>query len=91
MPDKAVQRKFTLVAATDTQLLPTNPLRMYAMITNDGTDDVYLGFGTPAVMSAGHRLNHSGGFYEIIKLLNDWTGEIRAISAGTPKLLIVEW
>ena len=91
MPDKAVRLKITLVAATDTLLLRNNPRRMYALIVNDGTDDIYLGLGAPAEQNQGIRVNNGGGSYEIIKILNDWTGEIRAISAGTPALLIQEW
>lgn len=90
MPDKAVSLAPTLVAAADTPLLPKNINRVYALIVNDGTDDIYLGMGMPAVMNRGIRVNNGGGSYEITAM-NPWHGEIRAISAGTPTILITEW
>ncbi|GAH94972.1 unnamed protein product [marine sediment metagenome] len=90
MPNKAVDLAITLVAATERQLLPGNPARIYALIVNDGAEAVYLGMSAPAVQNRGIRLNQNGGSYEI-NAVNPWHGEIRAISAGTPAVLIVEW
>lgn len=90
MPDKAVGRAITLVAATDTQLMPKSPTRTYALIVNDGVADMYLGMGFSAALNYGIRVNNGGGSYEI-NLMNPWQGEVRAISTGTPKILVVEW
>ncbi|MBA7672586.1 hypothetical protein ES703_80768 [subsurface metagenome] len=58
---------------------------------NDGTEDIYLGMGIPAIVNRGIRVNNGGGSYEI-NLMNPWHGEIYAVAAsGTPLLLIVEW
>lgn len=90
MPNRAVDKAIPLVAATDTQLLPENPRRIYALMVNDGVADVYLGMSAPAILNRGIRLNANGGSYEI-NLFNPWHGEIRAISSGVPNVLVVEW
>lgn len=89
MPDKAVDLKLS-ITSTQREVLPANPARAYALLVNDGTDDIYLGMGIPAVLNRGIRVNNGGGSYEI-NLMNPWQGRIYAVSAGTPDLLIQEW
>lgn len=90
MPTKAVDLNL-LLSITQERVLSGNPLRTYALLVNDGTDDIYLGMGIPAVANRGIRLNNSGGSYEIT-LMNPWHGSIHAVAAaGTPALLIQEW
>jgi len=89
MPDKAIDLKLTL-SATQQRVLGKNPARVYALLVNDGADDIYLGMGISATANRGVRLNAGGGSYEI-NLINPWQGEIYAVSAGTPALLIQEW
>jgi len=90
MPNRALDIKKTLVAATSQQLLPENPLRTYALIQNVGATDVYLGMGIDAVQARGILLLANGGAYEITAI-NPWHGSIAAISAGTPGITVVEW
>ena len=90
MPIQAVDLAKTL-SVTQEQVLGSNPSRIYALLVNDGTEDIYLGMGIPAVANRGIRLNKTGGSYEI-NLMNPWQGEIYAVAgAGAPVLLIVEW
>lgn len=89
MPTKAVDLNL-LLSITQERVLSGNPLRTYALLVNDGTDDIYLGMGIPAVLNRGIRLNNGGGSYEI-NLMNPWHGSIHAVSSGTPDLLIQEW
>ena len=80
-----------VLSVTQERVLGDNPGRIYALLVNDGTDDIYLGMGIPAVANRGIRLNNGGGNFEI-NLTNPWTGEIYAVAAaGTPALLIQEW
>jgi len=90
MPTYAVDLKLTL-SATQQRILGKNLARVYALLINDGTDDIYLGMGIPATVNRGIRLNNGGGSYEI-NLTNPWQGEIYAVAAsGTPALLVQEW
>ena len=87
---QSVDLKITL-SVTQQRVLGDNPARTYALLENDGTDDIYLGMGIPAVANRGIRVNNGGGSYEI-NLTNPWYGEIYAVAvAGTPALLIQEW
>jgi len=90
MLDRAIDLKVTLVAATSTKLLASNPSRLYCLIVNDGVADAYLMLGTTAVENRGIRLNNGGGSFEI-NATNPWHGEIHAISEGTPAILITEY
>jgi len=90
MPVRAVDLAKTL-STTQEKILDKNPARVYALLVNDGTEDIYLGMGIPAIVNRGIRVNNGGGSYEI-NLMNPWHGEIYAVAAsGTPLLLIVEW
>ena len=90
MPYAAIELKLTL-SATQQRVLGDNIARVYALLVNDGTDDIYLGMGIPAIVNRGIRLNNGGGNYEI-NLTNPWHGEIYAVAAaGTPALLVQEW
>ncbi len=90
MVEKAVDLKLPL-STTQERVLGDNPQRLYSLLVNDGTDDIYLGMGIPAIANRGIRLNNGGGSYEI-NLTNPWHGSIHAVAAsGTPVLLIQEW
>ena len=90
MSKQAVDLKLTL-SVTQQRVLGDNPSRLYALLVNDGTDDIYLGMGISAIANRGIRINNGGGSFEI-NLTNPWTGEIYAVAAaGTPALLIQEW
>lgn len=90
MPDKAVNLKKVL-SVTQEMILGKNPRRVYALLALVGTDEVYLGFGEPAVADQGIPLLTNGANYEI-NLTNPWQGEIYAVAkAGTPTLLVTEW
>ena len=89
MPQLAVDLKLA-ITTTQQRVLAGNPARIYALLVNDGTDDIYLGMGVPAVLNRGIRVNNGGGSYEI-NLMNPWHGSIHAVSSGTPNLLIQEW
>ena len=90
MPDKSLDLALTL-STTQERVLGRNPARIYALLVNDGADNIYLGMGIPAVVNRGIRLNSGGGSFEI-NLTNPWQGEIYAVAAGgTPKILILEW
>jgi len=90
MPINAIDLKLTL-SVVQQSVLGANPLRRYALLVNDGGDDVYLGMGIPAVANRGIRINSGGGSYEI-SLMNPWYGEIYAVAiANAPTLLVTEW
>lgn len=90
MPISAVDLKLPL-STTQQRVLGSNPARAYALLVNDGTDDIYLGMGIPAVANRGIRLNNGGGSYEI-NATNPFHGDIYAVAtAGAPNLLIQEW
>ena len=89
MPINAVDLKLA-ITSTQQRVLGGNPNRIYALLVNDGADDIYLGMGIPAVLNRGIRVNNGGGSYEI-NLMNPWHGSIHAVSVGTPNLLIQEW
>lgn len=69
------------VGTTAVEVLSANTGRIYAVFTNDGSDDVYLNLGatTTSAVGMGIRLNAGGGSYEINDL-NLYTGEVSAIS-----------
>ena len=90
MPTKAVDLK-KACSGTQQKVLDKNPSRVYALLVNDGGEDIYLGMGIPAVINRGIRLCNGGGSYEI-NLTNPWHGEINAVgTAALPDLLITEW
>lgn len=74
-------------------LIAANALRKHVVITNDSNREFYLGFGfDPAIgPNVGHRLNRSGGIYEINNE-NMFRGEIRAIvaSGNTKRITAME-
>lgn len=78
------------ITATQQEVLGTNPQRIYALLVNDGTEDIYLGKGRPAVANRGIRLNASGGNYEI-NTTNPWHGSIHAVcGAGLTSSLMIQ-
>lgn len=90
MPTKAIDLKVAL-SATQKMIMDKNPARVYALIVNPSAEQVFLGFGIPAIVDRGIALLTAGSSYEI-NLTNQWHGSIHAVSkAGTPNLLITEW
>ena len=78
------------VAAATVTVLADNPARLYACITNLGTQWVYLHLGTPAVLGEGIPLAPNGlGTYEITNE-SLYTGQIDAISNAIGSTLAVE-
>lgn len=57
---QTVDLRLTL-SVTQQRVLGDNPGRRYALLVNDGTDDIYLGMGIPAVANRGIRVNNGGG------------------------------
>ena len=80
------------MSAVSATVLAANAARRYALIQNDGSADVYIFLGTPAVAHTGIRLNAGGGSYEISSANgNLYAGIITGITAaGTPTLLVTE-
>lgn len=90
MPENAVDLKIAL-STTQKEVLGKNPRRIYALIVNPSAEEIFLGFGIPAVVDRGIPLLSAGSSYEI-NLTNPWHGSIHAVSkAGIPNLLITEW
>ena len=58
-------------------------------IVNDGTNSIYLSFGSPAVTASGIRLNANGGSASDFSGL--YQGAIYAISAGANNVTAQEW
>jgi len=81
------------VGATSTLVLPTKASRVFARLTNDSNEVIYLMLGETARMNQGMRLNPAGttrDFWEI-NSTNLYNGAIYAICAsGNKNLLILE-
>lgn len=75
------------VAATTTEVLEADDARVFARITNDSDEVVYLALGEDAVMNQGIRLAVNGYFE--INATNLYTGVIDAICASGSKVLSV--
>ena len=75
------------VAATTTEVLEADDMRVFARITNDSDEVIYLALGEDAVMNQGIRLA-VGGHFEI-NSTNLYTGVINAICASGSKVLSV--
>ena len=70
---------FATVASTSTLILAANASRKYALIVNDSNQDIYLAFGTAAILNRGILINKGGGFHEIT-LINLDTQAINGIA-----------
>lgn len=90
--DKFTKDGSVTVGNTSTLVLPANPNRIYAMLTNDSDEAIYLAFGTAAVLNKTCRLNPNGGVQEYSPAMaNLFTGPVYAICAtGGKNLLTVE-
>lgn len=85
----ATNGAYTATTTTGT-LLASNTSRKFALISNDGTADVYLGFATTAAINSGYRLNANGGAMELTGP-SLYTGVISAItSAGSSVVCKIE-
>lgn len=79
------------LTTADQTVLQENPMRSYALLVNNSTEEIYLGMGIPAVSGRGIPLLTPGSNYEIT-LINPFHGEIHAlVAAATGDLLITEW
>ena len=79
------------VATTTTQIIASNPQRVWCLIQNNSDVPIWIKFGADAVVNEGIRLNAEGGHIEI----SEETGfmderEVDAIhnDTGTKRLLI---
>lgn len=70
------------VGETSTKVLDANGKRVYARITNDSDEPIYLALGATAEVGKGIRINATGGYYEI-SYINPFLGEINGIHDGT--------
>lgn len=73
------------VGSTSTTVLASNASRILAILVNDSNEDIYLFYGTPAVMNQGILLKASGG--SIVE--DHYTGQITAICSSGSKNLTV--
>ena len=84
----------TPITATTTSstVLAANAGRRYAILINDGSVDVYLKVGEPAVAHTGIRINANGGSYEMSRPLgNLMTGAVTGITvSGSAVVLVTE-
>lgn len=74
---------------TSQVILPANPNRLQATLVNNSANDVFLNYGSTAVVNQGITLVKNGGSYEI-NLTNPYYGVISAISNGTAQLTGIE-
>jgi hypothetical protein len=75
--------------STNTQILAANPNRQFAILTNDGTQVVYLGLADPATTHNGYRMEPGGTF--VISNIIPWTGVVYGIaSSGTQVICVME-
>ena len=81
------------VGATSTLVLAANTQRVFARLTNDSTEPIYLMLGNAAKMNSGIRLEKSAltnNFWEINNT-NLYNGSIYAIcNSGSKVLLVME-
>ena len=78
------------VAATTTEVLEADDTRVFARITNDSDEVIYLALGEDAVMNKGIRLNAGGGNFEI-NATNMFRGTVNAIClSGSKNLCFTE-
>lgn len=75
------------VGSSSTTVLALNANRIAVALVNDSDENIYIYFGSPAVINEGIRLNANGG-----SLVEDqYTGIITAICAsGSKNLTVVE-
>lgn len=89
MPKLALQL-VKATGATQIEVLPENPARIYALLVNDGAVDIYLSLGAPAVLNTGILIKSAGGAFEI-NATNPWHGRIYAVSAAASSLTMVTY
>ena len=75
------------VGSVSTLVLSANTSRLYAVVSNDSTETMYVSLSDTAIMNTGHRLNAHGGAWVIY----GYTGQISAIcSSGGKNICGVE-
>lgn len=85
---RSVVNKTVSVATTDTVVLDNNLSRHWALLINDGDNDIYIRLGEAAALNTGILLNANGGWCLINKDM-PWTGVIHAIAATAATILLV--
>lgn len=88
--DALTNTSVSVPSATSTVVLPLDLGRKYAVFVNDGSNDIYLFLGSPAVAGEGIRLNSGGGAYEINEL-NLYKGIVTAIATSSTSTLTVTY
>ena len=79
------------VATTTTEIIAANGSRKGALVTNNGSADVFIALGTPAILNKGHRINSGGGNYEITLDNNLSVQAVNGIVAsGTVEVVFME-
>jgi len=88
---KSTNKKIDLIANNASEVLNSNPERMYSAFINNGQADITLVLEnkSKAVIGEGIILKGNGGSYEIT-LLNLYTGKVSAISTSATQLSFVE-
>lgn len=78
------------VGAADTLVLPANPNRKFLMIQRGTTiGRVFVNFGAGAATATNGMLFRENAYFALPKDGYNYTGEIRAISVGSSKILYV--
>jgi len=91
-PNLTLTHTTIAVSTTSTIVLPANSNRKYLLIVNDSDTNVYVSFGTDAVIGEGIPINSSNCSYE----QNPWIISTQAINAihnvvgETKNLLVTE-
>ena len=89
-PIKAVVDTHVTVGVNSTEVRPVTERRAELDLTNDSTQDIYLGHGHAAVIGNGKMLAAGGGSYHMGDR-NRWKGTINAICQdGQANLCISE-
>lgn len=93
LPPRHLDHSTASIATVSTLALAASESRVYVLLINDSSSDMYLRIGADAVMNEGIRINAEGGSYEMaIPMGNISDLVINAIhgGVGTKTLLVLE-
>jgi len=77
------------VGSSTTEVLAASATRLYVLLVNNSSEDIYIKLGAEAVMNQGIRINAGGGSYEMSKLIgNLYVGVINGICTSGSKILL---
>lgn len=87
-----MKHKVVVVYNTSVQVIEKNEERRFLLIMNDGSEDVYIKFGEPAVVHEGIRINRGEGSAFSLCQTTMCNDEVNAIHSKTfgVALLITE-